>query len=214
MRGIAFIGGQGPEYSRCRSLAEGADLIVAADSGLISAEGAGLCPRWIIGDMDSLDSLRRLDKYPRDRIIRYPHEKDYTDTELALELLRKQGCEEVWLIGGGGGRLDHLLAIRSLFEREKGPDRWVTSREDCRLVKGDFTFSLERGSRVSVFPLGSDPWKISSSGLKWPLDKAPWDRGFAGISNVSVDGQFSVNAASGRFLVIVELSAVLAECTA
>jgi thiamine pyrophosphokinase len=175
----------------------------------MAAEQAGIAPHWIIGDMDSLDSPQRLDAYPQDRVIRYPHDKDYTDTELALELLKSQGCDETWLIGGGGGRLDHLLAIRSLFERETCPDRWITSREDCYHVRGRFTCSLRRGSRVGVFPLGDGPWKASSRGLKWPLDPVLWHRGFAAISNVALEGEFGIEALMGRFLVVVDLPEAL-----
>ncbi|MDR2485847.1 MAG: thiamine diphosphokinase, partial [Treponema sp.] len=87
VRGIAFIGGQGPDPEKCRRLITGTRIIVAADSGLITAETAGVKPDWILGDMDSLDDLRRLEAYPSQRILRYPSDKDYTDTELALNFL-------------------------------------------------------------------------------------------------------------------------------
>ncbi|MDR0388925.1 MAG: thiamine diphosphokinase [Spirochaetaceae bacterium] len=209
MRGIAFIGGEGPSPEICRALVKDAGLIAAADSGLIAAEEAGLCPAWITGDMDSLDNPARLEKYPAARVIRHPHDKDYTDTELVLKLLWDQGCDEVWLIGGGGGRLDHLLAIRGLFERENPPARWISAREDCFCL--DYSgaavreFTREPKARVSVFPLGNGPWEISSRGLKWPLDPVSWNRGFAGISNEAVSGGFSVSVRSGRFLLILEI---------
>jgi thiamine pyrophosphokinase len=100
VRGIAFIGGEGPSPEICRGLAGEAELCVAADSGLMAAEAAGLCPDWIIGDMDSLDNPSRLAKYPASRVIRHSHEKDYTDTELALEGRWKQGGADFWLLGG------------------------------------------------------------------------------------------------------------------
>ncbi|MDR1429183.1 MAG: thiamine diphosphokinase [Spirochaetaceae bacterium] len=205
MRGIAFIGGEGPPPEISGKLAGEARIIAAADSGLMAAEEAGLRPDWITGDMDSLDTMARLEKYPPGRVIRHPRDKDYTDTELVLELLWGCGCDEVWLIGGGGGRLAHLLAIRSLFEREKSPSRWITARED--------SFCLDSSSKefiqpprtvVSVFPLGNGPWKISSRGLKWPLGQVQWNRGFAGISNETPQGRFDVSASEGRFLVMLE----------
>lgn len=205
VRGIAFIGGQGPAPEKCRRLITGTRIIVAADSGLITAETAGVKPDWILGDMDSLDDLRRLEAYPPRRILRYPSDKDFTDTELALTFLWEKGCHETWLIGGGGGRIDHLFAIRSLFEREQSPDCWFTQREDIYCLKDDRELILTSspGSIVSLFPLGDGPWKAGSRGLKWPLDGLRWDRGFFGISNVAVAGDFSVFSDRGRFLVIV-----------
>jgi thiamine pyrophosphokinase len=233
MRGIVFTGGEGPEPEISRCLAKGADLIVAADSGLLAAEAAGLSPDWVVGDMDSLDDPRRLEKYPPDRVLPYPRDKDYTDTELACSLLWEQGCAEIWLIGGGGGRMDHLFALRSLFERERFPRRWITASEavycfqapralgtavpapgtgiaatgvavPAPAVSGGLALTLKPGSLVSVFPLGPGPWKAVSRGLKWPLDRLNWDRGFFGVSNRAETGEFSILAEQGRFMVIID----------
>jgi thiamine pyrophosphokinase len=180
-------------------------MLAAADSGLMAMEEAGLRPDWIIGDMDSLDDTRRLEKYPPDRVIRYSHDKDYTDTELALALLWEKGCDETWLIGGGGGRTDHLLAIRALFDRERSPARWITDGEDIRCLRESLSLSLAPGSRVSVFPAGPGPWQASSRGLQWPLDRVAWKRGSFGVSNAAPEGDFFIRAAAGRFLVISPL---------
>jgi thiamine pyrophosphokinase len=214
MRGIAFIGGEGPGPEQCRRLGfpggdaaySGGILIVAADSGLIAAEAAGIRPRWIIGDMDSLDDPRRLDKYLPEALIRHPHEKDLTDTELALRLLRERGCGEIWLLGGGGGRTDHLLAVQALFEREEAPDRWITAAEDIRFLGEGRELILQSAGWVSVFPLGRGPWKVESRGLKWPLDDLSWKRGFFSISNEAPETVFSLKAVRGAFLVFIPLA--------
>jgi thiamine pyrophosphokinase len=205
MRGILFTGGEGPGSEKSRSLAQGAALIVAADSGLIRAEAAGLRPDWILGDMDSLDDPGRLAAYPPDRVLTYPRDKDYTDTELGFSFLSKKGCDDIWIIGGGGGRIDHLFAVRSLFERETCPARWITAGEDiyCLNAPGELALSMGAGELVSVFPLGGGPWKARSAGLKWPLDGLSWTRGFFGLSNEAETGDFSVRAEAGRFMVIV-----------
>ena len=81
MRGIVFIGGEGPEGKTAAVLGREADIIAVADSGLMAAETAGLEVQWIVGDMDSLDDEGRLEKYPPSSILRYPPDKDYTYTE-------------------------------------------------------------------------------------------------------------------------------------
>ena len=212
MLGIAFLGGFGPAPEILREIARSADLLAAADSGLIAAEMAGLKPDWIVGDMDSvgencLDDTRRLEKYPPERVLRYPPDKDFTDTELAIALLREKGCDEIWLSGGGGGRTDHLLAIYSLFEREYPPDRWFTANEEIRCLKegGALATSLQAGSRVSVLPLCVGPWEAESSGLKWQLNNLAWEKGGLGLSNTAVDGPFEIRAKKGRFMVMWEI---------
>jgi thiamine pyrophosphokinase len=205
MRGILFTGGEGPEPEKSRRFAAGADLIVAADSGLITAETAGFRPDWVLGDMDSLGDPRRLEPYPPERVLTYIREKDYTDTELAFSFLREKGCDEIWLIGGGGGRIDHLFAIRSLFEREQYPRGWITASGEiyCLTGPGNLAFSLPAGALISVFPLGDGPWEAESGGLKWPLNGLSWNRGFFGISNEAETGGCFIRAAAGRFMIIL-----------
>lgn len=227
MLGVVFTGAEGPPPDLVRRLfagpAKGA-MTAAADSGLIAAEEAALRPDWIVGDMDSLDSGERLAAYPTGSVIRHDAAKDHTDTELALSLLWEKGCAEVWLLGGGGGRTDHLFAIRSLFERERFPSRWITGAEDIRCFEarpdgnrreyvppeaggaaasGELALCLEKDALLSVFPLGDGPWKAVSRSLAWPLDELRWNRGFFGLSNVATSGEFSIRAERGRFMVII-----------
>jgi thiamine pyrophosphokinase len=206
--GIVFTGGAGPALETIRRLfagpAQGA-LTAAADSGLALAEAAGIAPGWIIGDMDSLVAPERLNAYPAGRVIRHRSDKDYTDTELALSLLWEQGCAELWILGGGGGRIDHLFAIRALFERERFPRRWITDAADIYCVEAPAvcSLSLEPEGLVSAFPLGEGPWKAASKGLRWPLDTVSWNRGFFGLSNIALQGACTIQAKQGRFMVII-----------
>jgi len=207
--GIVFTGGEGPERETLRWVCAGSAagvLMVAADSGLLTAEAAGFEPDWIVGDMDSLGDKARLHSYPAHRVIRYPMDKDYTDTELALNLLWEKGCDDVWIIGGGGGRIAHLFAIRDIFERERFPRRWITANEDIRCldVNDSLTATFEPGDVVSVFPLAGGPWKAESLGLKWPLENARWERGLYGLSNVALEHKTAIRAVQGRFMVILE----------
>jgi thiamine pyrophosphokinase len=188
--------------------AGGETLVVAADSGLLLAEAAGIRPGWILGDMDSLGEAggtARLESYPPGRVLRHPPEKDLTDTELALLFLRDRGCGEIWLIGGGGGRGDHFLGIYLLFEREQPPDRWISGGEDmfCLREGGELGRALPPGSLVSVFPLGEGPWEAASRSLRWPLDGLTWRRAYYGISNRTLGDSFSIRALRGRFLIIL-----------
>jgi thiamine pyrophosphokinase len=223
MTGIVFTGGNGPPPDKIRALVSelpAERLIAAADSGLDAAEGALLKPDWIIGDMDSLSDPAQLDAYPDTQVLRYPAQKDYTDTELAFTLLAEKGCTEIWIVGGGGGRVDHLFGIRSMCERGIFPTRWILDTADIYCVQapvaeeryalasakadtGGLSVRPGRSALVSVFPLGNGPWKVLSRGLQWPLDDLKWDRGFTGLSNTAPDGEFFLNVRQGRFMVIV-----------
>jgi thiamine pyrophosphokinase len=201
-RGAVFIGSLAPPSALCRKLCEEADIVVAADSGLVTAEEAGVKPDWVVGDMDSLPDLSRLDRYPPERVRRFPRDKDLLDTEIALNLLWDEGCTDIVLIGGGG-RLDHLLALRALFDRPRFPCRWVTDTGDVQAVDEGGTLELlvPVDTLVSVLPAAHGPWKSSSDGLKWPLDQVRIERGWVGVSNIACAKRVLFRAERGRFLV-------------
>lgn len=207
MRALVCIGGDAPPASFLRILAEGADLVIAADSGLASAAGAGLTVDHAIGDMDSLQDHTLLERIPPGRVHRHPPEKDFTDTELALSLAWDLGADRVVLAGGGGGRLDHLLAIRSLFDRARTPDEWHTALESVYLARpgGVVNAVCMPGALVSVFPCSSAGASgMESEGLTWPLRGLVWGPGEYGVSNRCPGGAFRVQAGAEPLLVVME----------
>ena len=155
--------------------------------------------------MDSLPDPGILLNYKESEILTYPRDKDYTDTELAVATLRERGCGRVGILGGGGGRLDHLLGIYALFQREQAPDFWITAREEVFLVKGEFRLEGWKGREVSFFPVGERPAAMTSRGLKWPLDSLTWKAGDFGISNVVLADTAEVRMKTGRLILVKAL---------
>jgi thiamine pyrophosphokinase len=161
--------------------------------------------------MDSLEEaggLERLARYPPESVRRYQRDKDFTDTELALDALRELGAKFIRLIGGGGGRLDHLLAVRELFERPFFPVTWHTRNENIYALEPDgeplvTKFKTECGGTVSLLPAGDGPWIIESEGLKWAVTNLEWKRGVFGICNIAPEGSFLLTVRKGRFLLIL-----------
>ncbi len=202
MKGLLIIGGAGPEEGLFEECRRSAELIAAADRGLETAFRLGIEPDLVVGDMDSLPDRRLLERLPPERVFVYPTDKDETDTEIGLRMLRHRGCTEITLAGGGGGRLDHLYAIAMLFERSAPPTRWVTDREDVRLVEGSAEFPGWKGSTVSVFPVGEEASQMHSEGLQWPLDGLVFRRGYGGVSNIVTADPLRVRVSRGRLLVV------------
>ena len=179
--------------------------ICAADSGLETARAWDVYPSLIVGDMDSITRPELIREYPEARTVIVAREKDETDTELGLRLLFEEGYRKILLAGGGGGRLDHLLAIRALFERPHRPREWWTARERVVLADGPFEVALPRGTIVSVFPLSPGARGMRSSGLKWPLDGLVWSAGECGVSNEATGGTVRIEPGVGDLLVVLPL---------
>ena len=102
-----YIVGAGDFTSRGLAPAEG-DLLIAADGGYDWLRQSGLTPDFLLGDLDSLGVLPSLPA--KTKLLRYPVEKDDTDTALALEEGWNRGYRSFALYGCGGGRPDHFLA--------------------------------------------------------------------------------------------------------
>ncbi|MFQ3548034.1 MAG: thiamine diphosphokinase [Termitinemataceae bacterium] len=208
MEAVIFIGGDGPEPHLISHFLKNKDLVIAADSGLLLARQFSIPVDWVVGDMDSLSEPSLLEDFPPDRVLRYAVDKDYTDTELALQLAWKLGCSFCTLVGGGGGRTDHLLALAALFDRKPAPDRWITASDVLLRIDSTVELYLVHHSLVSIFPVGLGPWKAASTGLQWPLDAVQWERGTFGLSNRTTATPCTIRVESGTFLVIHPLNAL------
>jgi len=84
-------------------------LYIAADGGYEQMKRQGIVPDILLGDFDSLTV--NADAQEGMEIIKYPIEKDDTDTLLAVKEAIKRGCDEIILYGAlGGERFDHSIA--------------------------------------------------------------------------------------------------------
>ncbi len=201
-RGILLIGGLGPDSDKLKELIDTDNLICAADSGLDLALSAGFFPDGIVGDMDSISDKSLLNRFPADTVEIYPEDKDETDTELGLSWLRKRGCGDIIIIGGGEGRLDHTLALKALFAGDNPPAAWFTAREKIWSLEGRNSVLGFRGSTISFVTAGSGPWDVSSRGLQWELDKVMWSVDTISLSNRLTSSIAEVTVHRGRLLVI------------
>ncbi len=201
-RALILTGGEMPPASIIAVAAEKSDIMIAADSGFDTAVMYCLKPDYIVGDMDSLTRVKDLELFRRERIIRVPHEKDDTDTELAVNIAREKGADYITLLGGGGGRLDHLIGILSLFDRDNRPDEWYTGHERVISVSENLVLHDMQGKRVSFFPAGREQCTMESEGLKWPLDGLVWNKGDAGISNEITEKRMKVTMITGRLIMV------------
>jgi thiamine pyrophosphokinase len=200
--GLLLLGGEGPPRHLLEPILPTVVCTVAADSGFDLARRLNIVPDLLVGDLDSLKQSRELEEYPQERIRRYPRDKDDTDAELGLKALWDRGIQQVVVAGGGGGRVDHLLGLFLLFEREKTPTLWYTSREIIQVVEGTHVVSGCQNQTVSFFPLTDTVAGMSSSGLKWPLDGLEWRRGDMGISNIFIEDPCTISVRHGRLLMI------------
>jgi thiamine pyrophosphokinase len=209
MEALLAIGGDGPPRESLAERFPSFGLVCAADSGLDLLKAWGLAPQLIVGDMDSLSDISLLDAYPGAEVHRFPREKDDSDTEIGMRMLRERGAARIVLAGGGGGRLDHLLALRAMFERPLHPAEWHTANESCWFVEegADLVLRTAAGDLLSVFPFSRGSSGMRSEGLAWPLNGLSWGPGDFGLSNEATQDRVRIAAGKGSLLVVALRSA-------
>ncbi|HZK19516.1 MAG TPA: thiamine diphosphokinase [Treponemataceae bacterium] len=194
--------------------------IIVADSGLSFCEKCGFVPDIICGDFDSLEEKYKQpkeeitfflqEKYPTSTIQLWPKDKEYTDTEIALqEAIKKRSptktSNDIILIGGDGGRSDHFFANIKLFEKSIAPDYWLCKKQYIQVLKEGHTYNIQQQSEFSIFPIYTgkkNNHHIQSKNLMWNLDKLRWDRGIYSLGNRCLDTSKKANVIvhTGRFL--------------
>lgn len=195
-RAIIVTGGSGPSGPLDIVVGDG-DLVICADSGYELAGRLGLHADLWVGDFDS--TRTSIDDAAAPRIIKSPREKDQSDTELALIEARRAGYRDWVLLGGGGRRIDHLIATYSLFARYGSPLLWQTGDETMHLVTEVRTFTVLTEERtVSFLPARIDrPTTVTCRELVWPLERMRIDCRTISLSNRSISGTFTVQIERG-----------------
>lgn len=199
-KGLLLTGGGGPERSRIEPWLDEVAMVIAADSGYDLAQRVGVEPDLIVGDFDSISNADMLLKYDDGKVKRYSVDKDESDTEIGLRLLHEAGIADIVIAGGGGGRLDHLIAMLCLFDRPEPPIAWLTDGAEIRCIDERVVFDGTPGETLSFFPVGPEPCRMRSTGLRWPLDGLTWRKGDVGLSNVLTEESAIVEMESGRLI--------------
>ena len=117
MKAFIFTGG-GIAKENIRLVREDDDIVIAADAGYLNAKELSFVPDLLVGDFDSLGK----ENIPSGvKIVELPAEKDLTDTQVACDIALENGANEIIIVGGLDGRLDHALSnvaiLRMLFEK-------------------------------------------------------------------------------------------------
>lgn len=153
-----------------------------------------------VGDFDSLPYMP---SPPPEEI--YPSEKNFTDGEIALELLLGRGCTRIDIYGAGGGREDHLFGNLQLLLagfRRGAFTVMHTNYVDAYCARGQVCWRGLRGRTLSLAPAGERAHIIESEGLKYPLCDLTLRAGSCrGISNVIAADEARILCDAGTLFV-------------
>ena len=192
------------------------DRIIAVDGGLIYCHEANITPDLLVGDFDSCPPslLASYQQIPR---IKLDPDKDRTDLEVAIEeeLRREQDISghagrtlkedsaRITLFGAWGRRIDHSLANALILGRHPNILRLQTETELAFAIQGTAHLECQIGQTLSLIPLYGPAKGISTSGLKWELNRRTLDQNFIGISNICLKKEISISILEGSLLCLI-----------
>lgn len=182
--------------------------IIAADGGANYLCKKGIIPDVLIGDFDSISAeyLNVLKK--KSNIIKFPIDKDKSDTELAIEYCLKNGYNDITLINAVDGRLDHSLTNIFLIEKfiNQGLKlHFLNAKNEIYIVTKKANIPAKIGTNISLISLTDFTLVKETKALKFPLNNEKLYRSSSrGISNITTEKKFSIIVSSGILLVIIE----------
>ncbi|MBR5712113.1 MAG: thiamine diphosphokinase [Lachnospiraceae bacterium] len=216
---LIFGAGERVPAERVSSIENG-DLVIAADGGLswIAEEFPSVLPNVILGDFDSLPEQEgvirafltkaKLEGAHLPAVMKYPVEKDDTDTGIAVVEGLARGYREFVIYGGTGGRMDHTLANMSLLLHIalKGGHGFLVSPAMCATAySGKAVVRGVIGETFSVFATGEGAEGVSIRGAKYEVEDAALKESYAlGVSNSFSSEETVVSAKKGTLLMVGE----------
>jgi thiamine pyrophosphokinase len=183
---------------------KGDDLCIAADSGFHNAKKCGDRVDVLVGDLDSIGSYK-LDK--KTELLQVPAEKDVTDTQLAVETAIERGATELVIIGGFGGRADHMMSNLAILEDLSNRGIYAVmldGQNRARFLRSTSTL-IPRSGYQYVSLLAVDPVVkgVSVERCKYPLKKAKLTRSFQyAVSNEILGNCALISVRKGAIYVI------------
>lgn len=149
--------------------------IIGVDAGTEFLYENQIRPDTIVGDFDSL-SPKVLSYYEEQgTLIRkfQPH-KDASDMEIAVRTAVDSGSKELYILGGTGTRLDHVLSnIQTLAIAEKSgiSSFLIDAHNRIRLLLHSVSMNKKEqfGRYISFFPLTTVVTGVYLEGFAYPL---------------------------------------------
>jgi thiamine pyrophosphokinase len=140
-------------------------------------------------------------------VERHEVDKDATDLELALLAARQRGCGRVVVLGGYGGRVDHLLAGALLLASPQLAPLRIEARlgaSTVHVVRDEVEVRGAPGDVLTLLAVGGAADGVSTEGLRYPLRNETLTAGSTrGVSNQLVSDRARVSLRAGVLLLIL-----------
>lgn len=193
-------------------------LWIVVDGGLKAWEEihSPYAPDILVGDFDTV-SQELLNQYIINHqilIIHHPPIKNATDTELALQIAIERACQEIYILGCFGGRMDHTLAniylsTYAIKGKYQGIQIFLLDSYNKIYAISSLEHMLyqenQYGKYISIYPLNGEVNKLTLQGFKYPLYEAKvnlFENPTLTTSNEMIEEKASIIWDAGILLVV------------
>lgn len=181
------------------------EFVIACDRGCLYAARQGIVPDLCVGDFDSYGG-----ELPRGvPVVRYPSEKDDTDTMIAVREAVGRGFRRIRIACAFGGRLDHSIANvqAAVFAARAGAFVTATGAGNFAASfgpgAGEVRLPRREGCSLSVFAVGGDAAGVTIKGAKYETEDATLSPFFPlGACNEWAADEATVSVGRGILLVM------------
>jgi thiamine pyrophosphokinase len=185
------------------------DYIIGVDGGINTLEIINLVPHIIIGDFDS---VKQNNVFLTQNIqqITHPPEKDFTDTELAVNYAIEEKFSAIIIVNNMQDRIDHVLGVMAslrYLHRLNIPSLILGDKQLFIILKNKNSFYLPMNTTVSLIPLSDSAQGITTKGLYYRLidEQLTSDRA-RGVSNLVTNEHIEITVNSGDLLLIINFN--------
>lgn len=175
--------------------------LFCADGGAKKALELNYIPKEVWGDFDSLDQISLdLLKSNNVTIKKFNKDKDFTDGELLISYVTSLNYDEIYIIGGLGGRIDHMLTNINLIFKYKNII-FIDRSEKLFLVTSNFILKNNLNKRISFIPFSDTIENLTLEGFFYPLKNHTLKRGDSTcLSNIITSDEAFISFSSGKLL--------------
>ena len=196
--GAAHIG----RYDDVRGYFKDGDYFIYCDAGLKHEKKLGRRADLIVGDFDSAENPCR-----NTETIVLPHEKDDTDTLIAVKEAIKRGFSDFLLVGVVGGRLDHTLgnvAILTMLSERGFRGMIVDDYSEIEIISNKPSYVTDKYPYFSLLNITGVCRGVTVKNALYPLENAELTTDFPiGVSNEVIKGKTAeITVGEGRALLV------------
>lgn len=206
-KAFIFLNGTFPEDDKFyKKLNIDSNHFYCADGGAKKAIELNIIPKEVWGDFDSLDETNLQILKEKNVIIKkFNKDKDFTDGELLISYVSSLNYNEIIIIGGFGGRMDHTLTnINLVF---KYPNIvFVSELEKLFVINNNFKIKNKIGKTISFIPFSDTVEELTLNGFLYPLKNHTLKRGDSTcISNIVTSESANIEFKDGKLIATISL---------